>query len=156
MSSKTSPLLLSASGLSLLQAVHKLKDFSFEIDGRIYLCDAFSASFISPLVCRLRAIDPTFNYLHLSSHDPHRLFPRVFDLMHGEAVDLTDDLVLFLSHIGSELENDEILRFISDRESSFEPLTMSNIESRLIRRPIMTPIPIMHNADSRFIGAAGK
>ena len=97
----------------------------------MYSCSYAQAVFASEKVARLLLSDPTIDRLELSVTDENRLFEKIMSLIYGESVSLSKDHGVFLTEVGLELENPELVEAGHRLAFGFEEISNENAVSRL-------------------------
>jgi hypothetical protein len=99
---------LSTAGLANIVASKFENDFTFIVGGDRHTCPAFVAAFLSPRICRLQAMDPSFCEIEITTADVHSQFGDFLSLGRGCSVLMTDSNSEFFISIAGELENFEL------------------------------------------------
>ena len=120
---------LSAGGIGQACAITN-NDFTFVVGGVDYPCSPVQACFFSNRVYRMVMSDRTTDRYVLEFPDANRGFEVVMRIMNGEQVEITPSNAFFLELCAKELENPELLAFITESKLDTK-IDMSNVLERI-------------------------
>jgi hypothetical protein len=145
-----SALSLSVKGLANIPEYRNRNDFCFVVGDRHYPCPWYVADFLSPLICRLHASDPSIDHFIVETRDDDEHFDELLRLGRGAAIELRADNCQFIWSIGQEFDNQELL--VQAGTSICEDLTVANaVDNLLLFRAYDAPIdPIIEFIASHF------
>jgi hypothetical protein len=116
---------LSAHGMTNIPSTENDETFTFVVDGARHSCRSIAASFISPVVARIRSIDPSSTEFFIDTPDPDHEFSSFLSLACGTTIKVTQGAHPFFRSIARELGNQEICHRLAGH---FDSLT-STVES---------------------------
>jgi hypothetical protein len=120
---------LTSGGLAFLPPNIYKTDFTFIVGERRHMCPAIVADFLSPLLCRIRQTDSSFDEYKLDIEDDADEFLTFLSLGRGSKIAITDTNRSFYLRICEVLENTELQsHFMTVSE---EELTINTIFSQL-------------------------
>jgi hypothetical protein len=148
---------LSAKGLSRIPELACRNDFEFIVGDRHYACPSYVADFLSPLICRLHASDPSVDQFCITPRDEYGDFDHVLSLARGQPLVVTDRNCAFLCALRLELEyeelSDEASRYLEaniTRENVFERLQDAKLHNLSTARLIEFLASHFHEFHGRF------
>jgi hypothetical protein len=120
---------LSSQGLSNIRRDEYENDFTFCVGSKRYECPTFIAEFLSPLVSRLRHVDPTIRFFQVHRNDPDCQFAAFLSLGYGSMLNVSRDNREALEWFCCTLRNQELFNCISNHFDG--DLTVNNVVARL-------------------------
>ena len=120
------------------EGLRRLRNFPgelhFEVADCVYSCSQAQAAFASEKVARLLLSDPTMDRLKLRVTDENHIFDQVMSLINGECVTFSQEHGAFLTNVGLELENPELIEAGHRLEFGSEGISNENVVLRLKRK----------------------
>jgi hypothetical protein len=118
-----------------LAKIHDSNSFHFLVGDLTYACPVCLAEFLSPIVSRLREIDPTLSHYHVETPDPLGYFGNFLALGRGESLVLNDQNRNFFFNLSRELKNSEL--YFNILSVTNLPLDFDNLNERVRGRSEM-------------------